>query len=122
MSDAAAMDHAQIGELFQIDGNAAAGGGVVDDPWPVWAEILSRGGVHKGTLAECMGLSPEVSGCPTLSISWLALATSVASRDTPMLRQVPTAMVMTAAAAIAARASVCSCERGAADARSRLAS
>jgi cytochrome P450 len=44
------------------DGDAAAGGGVVDDPWPVWADILSRGPVHKGTLAECMGLPPEVSG------------------------------------------------------------
>jgi cytochrome P450 len=49
-------------DLYQIDRAAAAGGGVVDDPYPMWAELLAKGPVHKGTLAECMGLPPERSG------------------------------------------------------------
>jgi cytochrome P450 len=61
MSDALMID-ADVDELFQIEKSAEMGGGKVDDPWPVWAEILSRGPVHKGSIAECMGLPPSYNG------------------------------------------------------------
>jgi cytochrome P450 len=49
-------------ELFEIEGEASAGGGIVEDPWPMWMAALERGAVLKGTLAECMGLPPEMNG------------------------------------------------------------
>jgi cytochrome P450 len=53
---------AEYEELFEIEGEASAGGGLVEDPWPIWMELLAKGAVHKGTLAECMGLPPEFNG------------------------------------------------------------
>jgi cytochrome P450 len=50
------------GDLFQIDKAAEAGGGVVDDPHPAFAALLAKGPVHKGSLAECMGLPPAYNG------------------------------------------------------------
>jgi len=54
------VDHE--GELFQIDKAAELGGGAVDDPHRAFAALLSKGPVHKGSLAECMGLPPEYNG------------------------------------------------------------
>ena len=51
-----------LGDLFQLEEQAAAGGGVIEDPYPKWAELLAQGPVHKGTIAEAMGLPPERSG------------------------------------------------------------
>jgi cytochrome P450 len=56
------IDEGGLDDLFQIDKAAAMGGGVIEDPWPIWAELLEKGSVHKGTLAECMGYPPEVNG------------------------------------------------------------
>jgi cytochrome P450 len=61
MSDALALD-AEIDELFEIEKSAAMGGGIVEDPWPVWADLLARGPVHKGSLAETMGLPASYNG------------------------------------------------------------
>jgi cytochrome P450 len=49
-------------ELFSIERATQSSGGPIDDPYPVWADLLARGGVHRGTLAECMGLAPERMG------------------------------------------------------------
>ena len=43
-------------------GGRKAGGGLVEDPWPMWMAALARGPVLKGTLAECMGLPVEFNG------------------------------------------------------------
>ena len=52
----------ELGDLFQLEEQAEMGGGVVEDPYPRWAEALAEGSVHKGTVAEVMGLPPERSG------------------------------------------------------------
>ena len=63
MRQTAIDDDSGYEELFQIEEAAEASGqGVIDDPYPVWAELLKRGPVHKGTLAECMGYPAERSG------------------------------------------------------------
>jgi len=49
-------------QLFSIDNATRASGGPIEDPYPVWAQLLAAGPVHKGTLAECMGLPPERCG------------------------------------------------------------
>lgn len=49
-------------EIFQIEKTAAAGGGVFDDPYPIWKDLQAKAAVHKGSLAECMGLRPERNG------------------------------------------------------------
>jgi cytochrome P450 len=49
-------------DLFQIENAGDAVGGAIDDPYPIWAKLLAKGPVHKGTLAECMGLPPERNG------------------------------------------------------------
>lgn len=51
-----------LGDLFQLEEQAAAGGGVVEDPYPDWAKALARGSVLKGTIAEAIGLPPERCG------------------------------------------------------------
>jgi cytochrome P450 len=61
MSEALAIE-AEIDDLFQIDKAAQMGGGVVADPWPMWAALLAKGPVHKGSIAEAMGLPPERNG------------------------------------------------------------
>ncbi len=62
MSEALAFSDEDYAELFQIERTAESGGGIYEDPHPVWAALLAKGPVHKGTLAECMGLPPERSG------------------------------------------------------------
>lgn len=49
-------------ELFSIEDATLLSGGPVEDPYPVWAELLAKGAVHPGSLAECMGLPPERNG------------------------------------------------------------
>jgi cytochrome P450 len=61
MSDMLALD-AEIDDLFQIDKAAEMGGGAVADPWPVWSDLLAKGPVHKGTIAETMGLPSKYNG------------------------------------------------------------
>ncbi len=50
-------------DMFDIEKEAArSGSGVVDDPFPIWAKLLEQGPVHRGTVAECMGLPVEQQG------------------------------------------------------------
>lgn len=62
MSNAVTIDQDQVDELFQIDNSPTGGAGPIADPWPVWADLLARGPVHRGTLAECMGLPATSNG------------------------------------------------------------
>jgi len=49
-----------LDDMFDIDDEAErSGGGIVDDPYPVWAELLKQGPVHKGPIAALMGRSPD---------------------------------------------------------------
>ena len=44
-------------EMFDIEKEAErSGAGVVDDPYPVWAELLAEGPVQRGPIGELMGL------------------------------------------------------------------
>ena len=50
-------------DMFDIEKEAArSGSGVIEDPFPVWARLLEAGPVHRGTVAECMGLPVEQQG------------------------------------------------------------
>jgi cytochrome P450 len=50
-------------QLYSMENYGEASGQIqIDDPYPVWAELLAKAPVHKGTLAECMGYPPEKSG------------------------------------------------------------
>jgi len=50
-------------DMFDIEKEAArSGSGVVDDPFPIWAKLLEQAPVHRGTVAECMGLPVEQQG------------------------------------------------------------
>src|SRR5258708_6303845 len=62
MDDVLVEDESLYDGLFQIETAAEASGGPIDNPHPIWAELLAKGPVHKGTLAECMGLAPERCG------------------------------------------------------------
>ena len=62
MTESANFSETDYAEFFQIEKTAEAGGGIVEDPYPKWAELLALAPVHSGTLAECMGLPPERSG------------------------------------------------------------
>ena len=63
MNQTAIEDDGRYDNMFRVEKEAdALGTGLVEDPHPAWAEILSRGPVHKGTLSECMGMPPERSG------------------------------------------------------------
>jgi cytochrome P450 len=62
MNDMRVGDDSSYEDLFRIENAAKASGGPIEDPYPIWAELLAKGPVHKGTLAECMGLPPERNG------------------------------------------------------------
>jgi cytochrome P450 len=54
---------ARYDDMFRIEKEAEVlGTGVINDPHPIWAELLARGPVHRGSLSECMGLPPERAG------------------------------------------------------------
>jgi cytochrome P450 len=59
MSKSLAAQRDTVYDLFDMDDAIAMGGGLVEDPWPLWKAIREKGPVHKGTVAECMGLPPE---------------------------------------------------------------
>jgi cytochrome P450 len=62
MTDTTITDE-QYNEMFQLEKAVEAfGTGIIEDPYPVFAELLAKGPVHRGTLSECMGLPPERSG------------------------------------------------------------
>lgn len=58
MTETIEFQDTDYAEFFRIEKIAAAGGGEVADPYPVWAELLAQAPVHKGSLGECMGLGP----------------------------------------------------------------
>lgn len=58
----AVIDPREMEELFSIVESGEAGGGTHDDPWPIWADLLARGALHKGSIAECMGLPVSRNG------------------------------------------------------------
>ena len=62
MSEAIRVQDEAYAELFQIEKAGDAVGGLIEDPYPVWQELLAQAPVHAGTLAECMGLAPERVG------------------------------------------------------------
>jgi cytochrome P450 len=62
MTEALAFSEEQYADIFRIERQAEMGGGEYADPYPVWAELLTKGPVHQGSLAECMGLPPERNG------------------------------------------------------------
>jgi cytochrome P450 len=50
-------------DLYEIErGSEYTGASFIDDPYPAWAELRAKGSVHRGTVAECMGLAPETCG------------------------------------------------------------
>jgi cytochrome P450 len=49
-------------DLYNFETLIDAGGGELEDPYPLFAQLLGRGPVHKGSLAECLGLPPERNG------------------------------------------------------------
>jgi cytochrome P450 len=45
-----------LDDMFDIDEDAErSGGGVVEDPYPIWAELLRQGPVHKGGIGRLTG-------------------------------------------------------------------
>ncbi|MDG2003321.1 MAG: cytochrome P450 [Novosphingobium sp.] len=87
MTEAIEFSDADYADIFQIEKIAAAGGGLFEDPYPIWAELLAKAPVHKGTLAECMGFPAErtgeafsVSGRTYYSVLGFAAASDVFTR------------------------------------------
>jgi cytochrome P450 len=62
MAEAIEFSDTDYAYIFQIEKIAAAGGGIFEDPYPIWAELLAQAPVHKGTLGECMGVPAERTG------------------------------------------------------------
>ena len=62
MAEQPRIDESAFSELFQIERAGDMSGGLIEDPYPVWAQRLAEGPVHSGNLAECTGLSPERIG------------------------------------------------------------
>lgn len=58
------MSDGQLHEdMFDIEKEAARSGtGVVEDPFPIWAKLLEQAPVHRGTVAQCMGLPADRQG------------------------------------------------------------
>lgn len=49
-----------LDDMFDIDDDAERnGGGVVEDPYPIWAELLRQGPVHKGGIGGLTGRSND---------------------------------------------------------------
>src|SRR5688572_1946162 len=49
-------------DMFDIEEDAErSGSGVIEDPYPVWAQLLAKGPVHEGPLAGLMGRNPDGS-------------------------------------------------------------
>ena len=62
MSEASVAD-LRHEDLYEIEkGYELTGPAFEDDPFPIWAALLAKGPVHRGTVSECMGLPPERSG------------------------------------------------------------
>jgi len=54
---------ARYDDLFEIEKETEAfGTHHIEDPYPVWTALAARAPVHKGSLAECMGLPAEWGG------------------------------------------------------------
>ena len=59
---AEALETTDYEDMFDIEEDAArAGAGVIEDPYPQWAGLLEQGPVHRGPIAEIMGLTPDRS-------------------------------------------------------------
>ena len=59
---AEALDTTDYEDMFDIEADAArAGAGIIEDPYPQWAGLLEQGPVHRGPIAEIMGLTPDRS-------------------------------------------------------------
>lgn len=57
------VDDDSYADLFDVEKSAErSGSGVIEDPFPIWAELRAKAPVHRGTLSECMGMAPERSG------------------------------------------------------------
>jgi len=57
-----AIEVPEYEDMFDIEEDAArSGSGVVEDPYPEWAELLAQGPVHHGPIAQIMGLTPDRS-------------------------------------------------------------
>jgi cytochrome P450 len=49
-----------LDDMFDIDDDAERnGGGVVEDPYPIWAQLLAKGPVHKGGIGGLTGRSDD---------------------------------------------------------------
>ncbi len=62
MSQDLANAESALDGMFDFQALVDAGGGALDDPYPGFAALLAKGPVHKGSLAECLGLPPERNG------------------------------------------------------------
>lgn len=62
MTQELANNHPALDDMFDFQTLVDAGGGELADPYPRFAELLAQGPVHKGSLAECLGLPPERNG------------------------------------------------------------
>ena len=62
MTQDLANGNATYEEMFDFQTLVDAGGGELKDPYPGFAELLAKGPVHKGSLAECLGLPVERNG------------------------------------------------------------
>jgi len=50
-------------EMFQVENEVRTFGmELIEDPYPAFKKMLSTAPVMKGTLSECMGMKPEMSG------------------------------------------------------------
>ncbi len=63
-----AIDQDRYNRLFDFKKAAdLIGTGIVDDPYPIWNALRDKAPVHRGCLAECIGLPPERRGVMSIA-------------------------------------------------------
>ena len=63
MSEVITAKDERYDEMFQVEKEVRVFGmELIEDPYPAFRKMLSTAPVMKGTLSECMGLKPELSG------------------------------------------------------------